>query len=128
MAQSTIARPLLAAMLFGVVGCSLFVDVSDIDPGCGAGRKLCGAGHCVEQDDPAYGCTVDHCEPCSLANAIPACEGETCAVKACLFGFGCANEAGCPAHILIERSNCGACGVSCVEGESCRDGRCVRGE
>jgi hypothetical protein len=125
--SSALVRALLAAALFGVFSCSLVVDVSDVDRGCGAGRKLCGTGHCVDQDDPAYGCTRDHCQPCSLMNAIPACEGETCVVQACLFGFGCANEAGCPANILIESLNCGACGVSCPDGASCRNGACASG-
>lgn len=122
-----IAQALLAGALFGVVGCSLFVDVSDVDRGCGAGRKLCGTGHCVDQDDPAYGCSVDHCEPCSLTNAIPDCEAGACVVRACLFGFGCQNEAGCPANILIETDNCGKCGQQCAAGDSCRDGMCVGG-
>jgi len=125
MSPRKVVRGLAASALFGALGCSLAVDVSDVDRGCGPGRKLCGAGHCVEQSDPAYGCSVDHCEPCPLMNAIPDCSGATCIVKACLFGFGCANEAGCPANILIESSNCGACGNLCSPDQSCRDGVCV---
>ena len=119
------ARPLLAIALLGAVGCSFVVDTSDIDRGCGRGQKLCGVGHCVAQNDPAYGCTPDHCEPCALSNAIPICSGETCAVSACLFGFDCPNEAGCPVNTLVEFDNCGACGKSCNPGQSCRDGQCV---
>jgi hypothetical protein len=120
-----IARSLVAAALLGALGCSLVVDVSDVDRGCGPGKKLCGTGNCVEQSDPAYGCSVDHCEPCALANAIPDCAGEACVVKACLFGYGCANEAGCPANLLVESANCGACGMACSSDQGCRDGVCV---
>jgi len=125
MSRAVVAAALLAWASCAVFGCSFVVDVSDIDRGCGQGRKLCGTGNCVEQDDPAYGCTRDHCEPCSLTNAIPTCAGETCVVSACLLGFGCPNEAGCPANILIEPQNCGGCNLSCASGESCRDGECV---
>jgi hypothetical protein len=125
MARRGIVQILLATALAGIAGCTLAVDVSDIDRGCGAGKKLCGTGHCVAQDDPAYGCTLDHCEPCALTNAIPACAGETCVVSACLFGFDCPNEVGCPVNILVEQDNCGACGVSCSVGRSCRDGQCL---
>ena len=125
MARRGLAQPLLAAALASIVGCSLAVDVSDIDRGCASGQKLCGSGHCVAINDPAYGCTRDHCEPCALTNAIPDCAGETCVVTACLFGFDCPNEAGCPVNILVESDNCGACGVSCAAGESCHNGVCL---
>ena len=120
-----VARAVVASVVMTAAGCSLVVDVSDVDRGCGPRQKLCGTGNCVEQDDPAYGCTKDHCEPCSLTNAIPACVDGTCAVKACLFGFDCPNEAGCPVNILVEADNCGVCGVQCAPGTSCRDGHCV---
>ncbi len=125
MTPRKLAPPFLAAALLGVVGCSLAVDVSDIDRGCGSGEKLC-SGHCVAVDDPAYGCAPDHCEPCELTNAIPACAGQTCVVSACLFGFACPNDAGCAANILFEPDNCGACGVVCATDESCRDGHCLK--
>lgn len=124
MSPRRLARAWVAGTLFTAVGCSLFVDVSDVDRGCGPGRKLCGTGNCVDQRDPAYGCSADHCEPCALTNAIPDCAGTTCVVKACLLGFGCPNEAGCPANILVESENCGACGVTCPPDETCRDGTC----
>jgi hypothetical protein len=122
---STLVRTVVACGLFWAGGCSLLVDVSDVDRGCGPGRKLCGTGNCVEQSDPAYGCSVDHCEPCALTNAIPDCSGATCVVKACLFGFGCPNEAGCAANLLVESENCGTCGVACSADASCRDGVCA---
>lgn len=125
MNRARFVRAFAAAALLGAGGCSLFVDVSDLDRGCGPGKKLCGTGNCVEQNDPAYGCSVDHCEPCALTNAIPDCAGTTCVVKACLYGFGCPNEAGCPANILVESENCGACGVVCAAEETCRDGSCA---
>jgi len=117
-------RPILAFLLFGMLGCSLLVDTSDLERGCGEGWKLCGVGHCVQVNDPAYGCTREHCQPCALSNAIPACSGETCTVSACLFGFDCPNELGCPVNTLVEIDNCGACGKHCDSGQTCRDGRC----
>ncbi len=125
MKRSKVIRPLLAFSLFSALGCSLLVDTSDVDQGCPAGQKLCGTGHCVEQSDPAYGCSPDHCEPCSLANAIPICSQGNCVVNACLLGFGCRNDGGCPANLLIEIENCGSCGHRCDAGTSCRDGECV---
>jgi hypothetical protein len=124
MARRRLGPPVIATALIGLAGCSLAVDVSDIDRGCGSGRKLCGSGHCVAIDDPAYGCTPDHCEPCELTNAIPTCVGQSCVVSACWFGFDCPNEAGCPENILVEVDNCGACGLACAAGQSCRDGHC----
>jgi hypothetical protein len=125
MKRRRVAQTLLAAALFSAVGCSLLVDTSDVDQGCGPNRKACGAGNCVSVTDPAYGCTQNHCEPCSLLNATSDCLGETCVVKACLVGFGCPNESGCPANILAESDNCGDCGVKCEGGKTCSDGKCV---
>lgn len=119
------AGSLITLALFGVLSCSFVVDTSDIDRGCGPGKKLCGTGNCVLLNDPAYGCTRDNCEPCALTNAIPECAGETCAVKACLLGFGCPNEAGCPANLLVEPANCGLCNFGCAANESCQNGACV---
>lgn len=124
MARPTIAQSLVAVALSALGACSLAVDVSEVDRGCGDGRKQCGE-RCVAVNDPAYGCTSRHCEPCALTNAIPACFGETCVVKACLFGFSCETATGCQANILTEANNCGACDFQCVAGQSCRDGHCL---
>jgi len=124
-----IAAALLALSVVAVDGCSLAVDVSDIDQGrnCAPGEKFC--GHCVDIHNPAYGCTKTNCEPCELTNAIPDCGGETqetCVVKACLYGFSCqSNLSGCPKNILLDRDNCGECGQKCPAGYGCFDGQCL---
>ena len=118
-------RYALAAALSTIFGCSLSIGVSDLDSGCGLGQKLCGTGNCVAQSDPAYGCRSVGCDPCSLTNAIPTCLRERCIVKTCLFPFGCQNDAGCAANLLVESDNCGVCGNVCGAEQTCRDGECM---
>lgn len=124
MARHGLAGPLLALAWLGIGGCALVVDASDIDRGCGSGMKLCGPGNCVRVKDPAYGCSPNNCVPCQLKNAIPTCAGEMCAVEACLFGFDCQDESGCPTNVLVNHDHCGKCDVACGEGQSCQDGAC----
>ena len=116
---------LLALLFVASAGCSLLVDTDDIVAGCGPGQKLCGEGNCVAIDDPAYGCDPLRCEPCLLVNARARCDGEACAVKACLFGFGCPTAKGCETFVRVDRNNCGVCGNACVAGQSCQNGVCV---
>ena len=121
-----LGRYLSALAVLVLVGCSLVVvDLSDIDRDCGAGRKLCGTGHCVDVNDPAYGCTRESCQPCALNNAVPQCDAGVCEVRACLYGFSCPTMTGCPDNILVDSRNCGDCNKVCDGGESCRDGQCV---
>src|SRR3954447_7288759 len=121
-------RPILASGWLFALSCSLVIDTSDVDRGCGPTRKLC-ADKCVELDDPAYGCTRSECSVCPLANAIPRCAGETCVVSACLFGFDCPqDDKGCLTNILVDPTHCGHCDRQCLEGESCSDGTCVVGQ
>jgi len=107
-----------------VIGCSLLVDAADIDAGCGPGRKLCGDQRCVDNDDPAYGCSATLCAaPCPpMKNAMPACAGETCVFRACAAGFGCA---GCSENILTSEEHCGDCNSPCALGEICQNGVCT---
>ena len=128
MPRRSLARPIIAAAWLLALSCSLVVDTSDVDRGCGSGRKLC-ADTCVQVSDPAYGCTPDLCDPCRLTNAIPRCEDDTCVVNACLLGFDCPDEkTGCHTNILVDPANCGHCQTACQAGESCSDGRCVLGQ
>ena len=128
MLRRSVVRPMIAAGWICALCCSLVVDTSDVDEGCGPGRKLC-AGKCVEQNDKAYGCTRIGCAPCRLTNAIPRCDGETCVVDGCLFGFGCPEEkAGGFTNILVDRAHCGHCTTACLTEESCIDGTCVGGQ
>jgi hypothetical protein len=128
MPRNLLVGPILAAAWLCALSCSFVVDTSEVDRGCGPGRKLC-AGKCVEQSDHAYGCTPDLCDPCRLTNAIPRCDGNTCVVNACLFGFDCPDETtGCFTNILVDRENCGHCDADCQKGESCSNGACVPGQ
>jgi len=125
MRRRWLAGPILAGAWLFALSCSLVVDTSEIDRGCGSGRKLC-AGKCVEESDPAYGCTPSQCDPCRLTNAIPRCEGDTCVVNACLLGFDCPDEkTGCHTNILVDSAHCGHCQTACQAEESCSNGRCV---
>jgi hypothetical protein len=125
MLRRSLARPLIAAGWLCALSCSLVIDTSDVDQGCGPERKLCG-DKCVALSDPAYGCTRSECAPCRLTNAIPRCDGETCVVNACLLGFDCPDEkAGCFTNVLVDSNHCGHCGIACQAGESCSKGMCI---
>jgi hypothetical protein len=126
MLRRSLARPLIATAWLFALSCSLAVDTSELDQGCGPGRKLCG-GNCVKESDPAYGCTPNLCDPCRLTNAFPDCKGGACVVKACLLGFDCPDEGtGCHTNILVDPANCGGCRKECLAlGESCSNGKCV---
>jgi hypothetical protein len=117
-------------LLFGAtLACSLVVDTSEIDSGCGAGLKFC-EGRCVRVNDPVYGCTLDQCRPCVDDGGdpfgdriIPKCDGELCVVERCVFGFGCDE---CSRNLLADPANCGKCGEPCEVGlETCSNGACI---
>ena len=124
-------RPLhrLFGAALGSLACSLVVDTSEIDSGCGDGKKFC-AGTCVGVDDPAYGCTLDRCDPCRLdpfGNAfgdrvIPKCERGVCVAETCAFGYGCPD---CSKRLLTDPANCGKCGNPCDGEQTCSLGSCV---
>jgi hypothetical protein len=125
MRRRSLTQPIIAAAWLFALSCSLVVDTSEIDGGCGPERKLC-AGKCVNQDDPAYGCTPNLCDPCRLTNAIPQCAGNTCVVEDCLLGFSCPEErTGCHTNIFVDSAHCGDCLTRCNDGESCSNGECV---
>jgi hypothetical protein len=128
MLRRSLARPIIAFGWLCALSCSLVIDTSDVDRGCGSNRKLCG-DKCVEQSDPAYGCTPTECDPCRLTNAIPRCDGQMCVVAACLLGFDCPEEqAGCLTNVLVDPEHCGHCDMACQQGESCSNGTCVAGQ
>jgi len=128
MLRRSFVRSIIAAGWLCALSCSLVVDTSDVDQGCGSGRKLCG-GKCVDITEAAYGCTPDECAPCRLTNAIPRCNGGACVVDACLFGFDCPEEkTGCLTNILVDSAHCGNCDKACDEGTSCSNGKCIGGQ
>jgi hypothetical protein len=106
-----------------LAGCSLLVGTSDIDRGCGTGTKLCD-GTCVDIGNPAYGCDPQRCEPCHLAHAIPACNGQMCVVAACLDGYGCEGPNGCETNVFVDNAHCGQCDNACGDDQSCQQGKC----
>ncbi len=63
-------------------------DGSPVGPGgCTADQKLCGP-KCVGRDDPAFGCNIATCAPCSVdSNAIYACGVGACQLTGCQTGY-----------------------------------------
>src|SRR5690349_19921887 len=114
-----LARALVATLLLAVASCSLLVDSSDLDADCTAAQKWCD-GHCVDRNDPRFGCEPGFCEACALPNTIPTCKNGHCAPQECLFGFGCAD---CTVNVLTDNKNCGTCGNDCHD-KVCKFGQC----
>lgn len=123
-------RPLphgIFALALVTLACSLVIDTSEIDAGCGDDMKIC-AGSCVRIDDPAYGCTMTECSPCEDGQGdpfgdrrLPICNGTDCDTDTCAFGFGC-ND--CTVPVLSDPANCGSCGNDCDPGWICLLGVC----
>jgi hypothetical protein len=125
-----IARPLIAMILAVTVGCTLLVDTSEIDGGCGTGRKVCD-GRCVEIDDPAFGCSPvsNACDPCERRdNAKIDCNPTTnaCETVGCVYPFiGCGQPlTSCEIQALFDPENCGGCHLHCLDGARCSQGLC----
>ena len=116
---------LLAVLIAGAAGCSLAIDSFDIDQGCGAGKKWC-SGQCVDVNDPAYGCSLQFCDPkCQLRNAYPGCDdNHECYVQSCLKGFTDCGNGGCDKYTLADPDNCGECNLHCPPGQECIEGTC----
>lgn len=122
MRAKELTRYALSATLLFVGGCSLIVDVSDIDLRCRDDQKVC-MGQCVDQTDPAYGCGKTGCLPCALMSAVPKCVENECQVDDCIFPFGCPDTMGCRTNLLVDAANCGECAHAC-DG-ACQDGLCT---
>jgi len=120
MAREVLPRLLTVAVLAGAIACSLLVDTSEINEGCGSGMKDC-EQKCVGVDEPFYGCTKKECSPCAGDNVIHRCEEGGCVFVACVHGWGCEN---CTANLFTDPLNCGACGNACDAG-TCADGVCI---
>lgn len=105
------------------VACSLAVDTSELDEGCGPDRKLCG-GQCVLIADPAFGCDPVDCDPCRSdnLNVIPRCDAGMCEYDTCVFPYGCDN---CATNLLTNALRCGDCNTSCTRDQTCSLGVCV---
>ena len=111
---------------------------------CASGR--CAVGACVEgfadcDANPSNGCEADvrssdsNCGACgvvcALPNAMAACQGRACALRACREGFAnCDGDAsnGCEVDLRADPAHCGACGSACAAANGmpgCVAGRCV---
>ncbi|MDX9720636.1 MAG: SUMF1/EgtB/PvdO family nonheme iron enzyme [Myxococcota bacterium] len=99
---------------------------------CSKGRCLCPSGQvecdgvCIEPQSD-----VRHCGRCSndCLSHPHAGPNTTCAAGACVYvceaSWGdCGSASGCETSLQSDK-DCGACGVKCEGGKSCRDGRCV---
>ena len=117
-------RPRLFALtvLGAVSACSLLVDTSEIDAGCGDGMKYC-EEKCVSVTEPFYGCSGPPlCNPCPGDNVVNRCENGACVFVECVHGWGCDD---CTANLLTDRRNCGECLNDCGPGFTCSGGVCV---
>jgi len=96
----------------GSVGCVTagFVRYADSFTNCGGCRMACDIA-------TADQCTAGACD-CASEPGVGACEGAT--PNCCGGGIGCVD-------LMADPNNCGACGRSCGEGESCVAGVCACG-
>jgi hypothetical protein len=96
------------------------------DPACPAGSWSC-EGRCVRLDsDPA------NCGGCGIRCCLPWCIGGVCGAEGpsgySVCGGGCRSD--CVGNYFVTNTavdpmNCGACGIVCNEGQTCREGTCV---
>ena len=117
MARRSLARPVLAAAWLCALSCSLVVDTSDVDEGCGPGRKLC-AGECVKQNEKAYGCTPHWLRSVSADQCHSSLQKRNLRRrKLCLWlRLSRVDEtAGCLINVLVDKENCGDCNTKCED-------------
>ena len=114
-------RLLTLAVLGALSSCSLLVDTSEIDGGCGDGKKYC-EEKCVSVNEPFYGCSATDCNPCRGDHVVNRCEDGTCVFVECVHGWGCED---CTANLLTDPEHCGTCQNDCGSGWTCSGGVCV---
>jgi len=100
------------------------VDLSTSNSDCGA------CGHACVTPLSQVNCITIHGSPsCQTAWGTATCVASSCILVSCEPGYADCNqdpEDGCEADLRIGmfNMNCGACGVSCSSGTSCRNGTC----
>lgn len=114
-------------------------------PGVPSANVTCQSGKCVNtcflgtgdcDGDTKNGCETNtnedpkNCGTCGAPacadgpNGVASCEGGSCAF-ACNAGFGdCNDQPGCETAVTTDPLNCGACGINCGQGASCKNGAC----
>jgi hypothetical protein len=115
-----------------LLGCTLLVDVDDLNSGCGEDQKECD-GACVSRTDPRYGCASETCQPCALPNATSACSPQgQCFVASCLETFDDCNQEdadGCEVNTDLDPMHCGSCDAPVCEVDgafpACAAGQCA---
>ncbi len=85
--------------------------------GCPQGMDVCGDGICYDLQNHH-----DHCGDCNTACAA---DTEWCTQGHCC-GVGTEYCNGACTDVLTDAKNCGGCGVTCGQGESCSNGACVK--
>jgi hypothetical protein len=102
----------LAAGLFWLGSCSVFLDDEPLTRGCAVDEKACD-GRCVSRSDPEFGCAAESCQPCVLLNATSICDAEEhCAVAACVSSYeDCDGDSvnGCEVNLDTDVEHCGGC-------------------
>ncbi|MEQ8275037.1 MAG: choice-of-anchor D domain-containing protein [Deltaproteobacteria bacterium] len=126
-------------------GCNQACAVANGTPTCNAGScqiQACTAPFDDCNNNPADGCEIDtnnnvnHCgfcgNVCSLANAVPTCNGTgACAIASCNGTFEDCNGVaadGCEADLANDLATCGGCNMPCAlanASESCNAGVCT---
>jgi hypothetical protein len=119
-----------------VSSCELLVSLDGLSDGqCPGDEKLCYGG-CVSKRNPMTSCGAQGtCAPCVLPNALATCTQitEQCTVAACVQPYkNCdVGDPGCSTDLAHDASNCGGCGVVCVNPMNgtpgCSDGKCAVG-
>lgn len=94
---------------------------------CGAG-ELCADGVCACGDTTGAAGATACGDGSSCCGTTPSCVAAddplcVCGDTSCLAGQGCCDDV-C-ISIATSRENCGACGVTCADGETCKGGTCV---
>lgn len=133
MSTGKLLRLVLVPLGLSLAGaCSLAVDADELDEGCGAGTKACGA-QCVLLSDPEYSCSLPICSPCALGNATSSCGPTgTCVIAGCKVGYADCNKSnddGCEIATASDPNHCGGCDLPCPvppQGEQdCANSLCV---
>lgn len=112
--------------------CSVFVDLSPLEEGCGPSEKVCD-DVCVSAVDPETGCARAGCQPCALPHATPTCANDgSCAIAACIGSYeNCDDEHdnGCEVNLDTDLDHCGSCDARPCEVDNaepaCGSGSCA---